>query len=295
MGGRVLVVGGINADLLIRTERRPGPGETVLASDCVVGHGGKGANQAVAAAVAGARTAMIGAVGADGWGRDQLAGLRRFGVDVTSVKVLADAPTGMAAIAITPDGENSILVVPGANHAVEPGALFEVVSTADVSVVVGQCELTSTAIDEAARFARAAEARLIISAAPVIALAAETYAAADPLVVNEHEARDVVRSYQQNPEGSDSLDLAQRVRQLTACGSVVVTLGAQGAAIATSDGTRLMPGEPVEPVDTTGAGDTFAGTLAACLARGERLDDAVREAGEAAARCVLWTGARPPE
>lgn len=313
MTGAVLVVGGINADLIIETRRRPGPGETVLGSGYTLGHGGKGANQAVAAAVAGAAVAgvtvagvtvaMVGAVGDDAWGREQLAGLGRFGVDVHAVRITSAAPTGLAAISVTPDGENAILVAPGANHAIELTGLFDAFADGDVlrpgaaRVVVAQCELAPEVIEETARFARAADARLIINAAPVIKLSAQTLAAADPLVVNEHEARDVLCLHggaDRAPDVTTSADLAADVLRVTRAGSVVVTLGAEGSTIATHAGVRAIAGEKVSVMDTTGAGDTFVGTLAARLANSDDLDAAVRDANAAAARCVTWQGARPP-
>jgi ribokinase len=305
MGGRVLVVGGINADLVIETSRRPGPGETVLGSAYVLGYGGKGANQAVAAAVAGVAVAMVGAVGADEWGRAQLAELVRFGVDVSTVQILAGTPTGLAAIAVTPDGENSILVAPGANHAISAEGLAQSLTAAwagggrDGDVVVAQCELAPAVIEEAARFARSIGARLTVNAAPVIDVSAATLAAADPLVVNEHEARDVLRGRGTGVGTATAVAagvrLARDVLRVTGARSVVVTLGADGAAIATAAGSRQVAGEKVEVVDTTGAGDTFVGTLAARLSLGDELEQAVREACAAAARCVTWFGTRPPK
>jgi ribokinase len=299
----VLVVGGINADLIIETRRRPGPGETVLGSGYTLGHGGKGANQAVAAAVAGAVVAMVGAVGTDAWGREQLAALSRFGVDVRAVRETPDAPTGLAAISVTPDGENAILVAPGANHAIELTGLFDLLADGDfmrsgvARVVVAQCELEPEVIEETARFARSADARLIINAAPVIELTAQALAAADPLIVNEHEARDVLRLHggaDRGPDVTTSADLAADVLRMTQAKSVVVTLGAEGSMIATHAGVRAIVGEKASVVDTTGAGDMFVGTLAARLADSDDLDAGVRDANAAAARCVTWPGARPP-
>jgi ribokinase len=294
-GGTVLVVGGINTDLVVQTPARPGAGETVLGTDCVIGPGGKGANQAVAAAVAGAAVAMVGAVGADPWGREQLAGLERFGVDVRKVKVLMDVPTGLAAIAVTPDGENSVLVAPGANHALDAeGLISSVDGSADV--VVAQCELTPEVIEAAGRFARSAGARLIISAGPVIPLDSGTLGAADPLVVNQHEARDIVcATAPREQPASTGVALASQLLRVTGAVSVVATLGADGAAVATTEGAWLIPAERVDPVDTTGAGDAFVGTLAARLARGDHLREAARHAAAAAARSVMWHGTRPPD
>jgi ribokinase len=296
---RVLIVGGINADLVIHTPRRPGPGETVLGDGYTLGYGGKGANQAVAAAAA--KTAvevdvvMIGAVGDDEWGRMQQAELQRFGVDVTAVQCLPGVPTGIAMIAVTPDGENSIIVAPGANHALTPEAVAGALAACGGGVVVAQCELSVDVIERAAAFARAADARLLINAAPVTDLSDETWAAADPLVVNEHEARDILRTRPGGPNvPADGIRLAEAVRTATKARSVVVTLGAQGAAIAAPAGARHIPGQSAHVVDTTGAGDTFVGTLAAQLASGSALDDAVRVAGAAAARSVTWHGTRPP-
>jgi ribokinase len=286
----ILVFGSINEDVIIPLERRPAAGETVLGSEVTLGQGGKGANQAAAAAAAGVEVRMVGAVGADGAGNRALQALTAAGVKTDLVAALKDEPTGTAYVNVTPDGENSIVVVPGANHAVDGtllGQLQPAVSATDVVIV--QTEIGSAGADAAALLASRHGARLVLNAAPVIPLTKETYSACHPLVVNEHEAREIA--------GVDSfvLDptiLAEAVRKVSGARSVVVTLGAKGCIVLDADKQYLVPGESARVVDTTGAGDVFVGTLAAHLALGYPLEKAATCANEAGARAVTWQGAR---
>jgi ribokinase len=286
----ILVFGSINEDVLIALERRPAAGETVLGSKVTLGQGGKGANQAAAAAAAGVDVRMVGAVGADGAGDRAIQALAAAGVMTNLVATLEDMPTGTAYVNITPDGENSIVVVPGANHAVDGkllGQLQPAVTATDVVIV--QTEIGSAGANAAAELASHHGARLVLNAAPVIPLTRETYSACDPLVVNEHEAREIagVDSFVLDPS-----ILAGAVRKVSGARSVVVTLGAKGCIVLVADKQCLVPGEPAPVVDTTGAGDVFVGTLAARLALGDPLEKAAICANEAGARAVTWQGAR---
>ncbi|GIJ50289.1 ribokinase [Virgisporangium aliadipatigenens] len=284
----IYVVGSINADLTTVVPHRPTGGETVLASELRRSPGGKGANQAVAAARAGGRVTMIGAVGADDLGRAQLAALDAAGVRTGPVAVLDDAPTGLAFIVLTPDGENSIVVVPGANRRLD-GALSALRDNLrEGDVVVAQAEIGPAAVDAAATAAATRGARLVVSDAPVVPLAPATLAAADPLIVNEHEAHDLLGG--PLPEGST---LAAAVLRATGARSVVVTLGGAGCVVVTGDTVEtVVPGEPADVVDTTGAGDVFVGTLAAAVAAGADLLAAALAGNRAAARSVGVAGAR---
>ncbi len=286
---RVLVVGSINADLVLRVSRRPAAGETVVAGGVDRHHGGKGANQAVAAAAAGAHTSMVGAVGDDDWGRDQRQSLEAAGVDTTMIAIVADVATGFASITVTPDAENSIVVAGEANALVSP----ELVATARggaADVVVAQTEIPVHAVDAAASLAERIGARFVLNTAPVVRLAARTLALADPLVVNEHEALQLLRLLA--PSRSSSLEqIATELRFSSGARSLIVTLGSEGAIVLADDTTRLRAPR-VAVVDTTGAGDVFVGTLAAHLAGGASLVDAARSAIEAAAHAVTRVGAR---
>lgn len=287
----VVVVGSANADLVVEVDRRPGPGETVLGSDTTVLPGGKGANLAVAAARSGAATALLGAVGRDGYGELLRASLESAGVRTDLVRT-ADRPTGIAYITVTSDGENSIVVSPGANTAVTPDdvcAAGEVIRTA--RVLAASLEVPLPTVAQAVRLAAEAGVRPVLNLSPVAELDTDVLAALDPLVVNEHEAGWLVgRSGEQ--VAADPEPVAEQLLALGP-GSVVVTLGERGALVADRSGAVLVPAPRVQPVDTTGAGDAFAGALAARLAAGEDLVAAARFAVRSAAISVTRQGAQP--
>lgn len=279
MNSDVLVVGSANADLVVAVDRRPGGGETVLGGDTVLSPGGKGANTAVAAGRLGADVALLGAVGDDPYGRLLLDSLRAAGVDTGLVRT-SERPTGIAYITVTPDGENAILVSPGANSSLEPADVDAVFDGAEVMVV--SLEVPLLTVEHAV--ARAAErgVRVLLNLSPAARLSPETLGALDVLLVNEHEA-----AWLTEP-GADPrrlLDLGPR--------AAVVTLGAAGAVVVEPDGVTEVASPKVEAVDTTGAGDAFAGALAASIADGAGLVDAARQAVRVAAISVTRHGAQP--
>lgn len=296
--GRVVVIGSINVDLFARVARHPRPGETVLGGDGSTRPGGKGANQAVAAALAGARIVMVGAVGDDGPAEVGLSLLRRAGVDLDRVRTVAGVPTGVALITVSDAGENSIIVIPGANYEVGLDDVRSVeVGSGDVVVVQG--ELPVEVVDAAVARASESGARVVVNLAPVVDLAPGTLRAADPLVVNEHEALAAGRilGIADLPSGEDlQVDEATTLSaQLLSAGvrSAVITLGAAGAVVASPDGEpQHCPGQTVKAVDTTGAGDCFVGTLAAHLAAGADLGEAARAGNDAGALAVQGHGAQ---
>ncbi|GHF57751.1 ribokinase [Amycolatopsis bartoniae] len=275
----VLVVGSANADLVVAAERRPGAGETVLGGDTTVLPGGKGANTAVAAAKLGADVALLGAIGDDAYGRLLTESLHGAGVRTELLRTV-DRPTGIAYITVTPDGENSILVSPGANSALEPDALDG--AFARVKVVVASMEIPLPTVERAVAAAADAGALVLLNLSPVAELAPRTLAALDVLLVNEHEAAALLGS---GVAPGKLLDLGPR--------SAVVTLGARGALVLTEDGATEIAAPRVEPVDTTGAGDAFTGALAAALATGVTLETAARKAVRVAAISVTRRGAQP--
>jgi len=270
--GRVFVVGSLNVDLVTRVERLPKPGETVLGSGLERWAGGKGANQAVAAAVAGAAVVLLGCVGSDEAGSAYIARLSARGIDAAAVRVERDSPTGHAFITVDEMGENSIVVVPGANArlALDDLALLDSVRPGDV--VLLQLEVPVSVVASAARRGAARGARVILNLAPYAALPADVVAIADPLVVNEHEALMLA--------DSDSVPA-----------SLVVTFGAAGAAW---DGDQLTGPvlEGSEVLDTTGAGDAFCGALSAALAAGTGRREALEAALAAGADAVRHLGAQ---
>ena len=291
MSKQVLVVGGVNVDMVARIGHRPIGGETVVATGYWRGSGGKGANQAVASARAGADAILVSAVGDDEIGSGQLRELVHRGVRTNCIVMIPDAPTGVAMITVTPDGENSIVVIPGANgylNAAHVDAAFE--KFREPAIVVLQTEIEANLIDRAAR--RASGSRLLINNGPWVNLAAETLRRADPLVVNQHEAREACGGGRVNLPLDE---LARAVREVTGARSVLVTMGAGGVGISAPAGENWVPAEPVlEVVDTTGAGDTFVGTVAAHLALGDEIAVAVEAAASAASEAVSWQGARAP-
>ncbi|MGB4778774.1 PfkB family carbohydrate kinase, partial [Microbacterium sp.] len=240
---------------------------------------------------AGAPTLLVAAVGTDAEGAEQVEELRRVGVDVSEI-VVVPGPTGMAFIAVTPEGENAITVVPGANGALTAAHAVEVLGRTDPGVVVLQTEVSAAVISAVAAWCTAARTRLILNDGPTIPLPASTLAAADPIVVNQHEARSIIGAASEStlPAG-----LAREVQRATGARSVVVTMGADGSEVAEPGGVYSVPAVLAdEVVDTTGAGDTFLGTLASALAKGAELSAAVAAATAAAAESVGWLGARPP-
>ncbi|MGG2463218.1 ribokinase [Streptomyces sp. RGM 3693] len=285
----VLVVGSANADLTVRVARRPGAGETVLGTDLMESAGGKGANQAAAAARIGGRTALLARVGGDAYGELLLAAQRAAGTDVAPVIVDEDARTGTAMIIVGPDGDNSIVVSPGANAALTPD---DVAAAKDViaasSVVSLQLEIPMETVRAAVAAAGEAGTRVVLNPSPAPEdLDRELLAAADPLVVNEHEARQLSRHTDGTPA-----EWAAALRERGAR-SVVVTLGGDGALVLDDAGTTAVPGVRVKAVDTTGAGDAFTGALATRLAGGATLPDAARFAVRVGAAAVTKPGAQP--
>ena len=284
MGVDVLVVGSVNEDVVVSVGRLPDPGETLLASGLATSCGGKGANQAVAAARDGVRVAMAGAVGDDDAGRRQAAALVGAGVDTRWLRRLAGVPTGTAFIQVDARGENTIVVVQGANARVAfPDGDVE------ARVIVTQNEISPVVQREASELAARTGAWLVINAAPAPGSPPSWYGNADPLVVNEHEAAQLAAS---NEVGAG---LLRRLQERTGARSIVMTLGERGALVDDGTGVHAIPPVVVERVvDTTGAGDTFVGVLAARLARGEGLVAAASAANRVAAEAVTWPGARPP-
>lgn len=286
MAGRVLVVGGINADVTVAVDRRAQPGETVVGAGPTWSPGGKGANIAAAAARAGAQVTMCGAVGNDAMGRDQLDALQQAGVDVSAVRVCDGQATGVALIAVTPDGENSITVGAGANLHVDAN---DVNGAGPHDVLLVQSEIGCATVDAAV--AASPDSRVVLSLAPVGRISADTWRRADPLVVNRAEAGDILSQFD-HPPVDDPDALVRALVDVSGAASAVVSLGADGCVVGSSEGTTRVPAVPTVVVDTTGAGDALAGTLVAHLAAGEGLRTAARNAVHAAGKAVARPGAR---
>ncbi len=284
----ITVFGSINVDLVTRVERTPGPGETVRGSDYKLIPGGKGANQALAARRAGAAVRLVGAIGDDFLSRVALTELEADGVDLADVARLAGA-TGLAVITVDRSGENAIVVAPGANARARAGGIPPNAFAAGDTLLL-QMEVPFAESRSAAKLAREAGARVILSVAPYTALPAEDAAAFDMLIVNEHEAADLARHFAVaggSPEAAATA-LAQKLGR-----TVIATLGPDGAVAAGSDGLVRVPALKVTPVDTTGAGDTFCGVLAAWLDEGASLKTAMARAAVAGSLAVTKEGAQP--
>ncbi len=269
----VTVIGSANLDIVVTADRHPKPGETVIGRSASEFPGGKGLNQAVAAARAGASTAFVGAIGDDAAGASLLAVARGEGLDIAHVRTRIDLPTGRAFIVVDRHGENSIVVIPGANTAVRCPA------PPAARVVLGQLEIPVDAVIEAFESARDVGATTVLNPAPAAQLPARLLAASDIVVPNEHEVA-----------------LLGGVDELVRAGvdTVIVTRGANGVDVMTASGDRYSIAAPVvDVVDTTGAGDTFCGSLAARIASGATLRDAVVWAVTAGALAVTAAGAIP--
>ena len=268
----VCVVGSVNLDLVVRTERHPLPGETVLGSSYREHPGGKGLNQAVAVARAGVRTRIVAAVGDDEAGQRLKVVATAEGIDIDSVTVEEGTPTGRAVIVVDDGGENSIVVIPGSNsHCSAPDRV-------EHSVVLAQLEVPLAVIDATFTEAKRVGAITILNPAPAQQLPASLLECCDIVVPNEHE-----------------VELLGGVDHLHSAGveTVIVTLGADGVLVSSAGSTRRLQAHPVEPVDTTGAGDSFCGSLAAGIASGLNLFEAIDRAIVAGALATTRHGAVP--
>lgn len=266
---RIHIAGSINLDLVVQCERLPGPGETILGGRFSRHPGGKGANQALAARRLGGDVGMIGCAGRDSEAEAALDLLDAAGVDLSGLTRLADFPTGVALIAVSAEGENQIVVAPGANAELGPDKLPERIDGA----LIGQLEIPVETVEAATE---RCDGLVVLNLAPALDVPKALLERADVLVVNESEAEFY---------GLDAL--------LASGGLVVLTLGAEGAVMY-RDGVELARARPpmVEPVDTTGAGDTFVGALAVALLEGQAPDRSLAFACAAGAASTLGAGAQ---
>lgn len=283
----VAVVGSANLDVVMTLERVPHPGETVMGDSFEEVAGGKGANQAIGAA-RGATAAFVGCVGRDDAGFLLKRGLEQAGVD-TQHLVQCSEPTGRAFIQLTPDGENSIVVMALANGSLDSNHVLASLDALKPSVVLTQLEIPIEVVEAVARWAESNGARFVLNPSPIMALSRSLLDCCDPIILNAVEAKAILRStVGHEPLTSEDSTVAELAALVAALArSVVVTDGSRGAYVGTAGhGISRIPGKKVRALDTTGAGDEFAGALAGGLALGLDLERAADLANDAAARLV---------
>jgi ribokinase len=305
VSGRVIVVGSVNVDLVARGERLPAPGETVTGAAYSEHDGGKGANQAVAAARLGGTVAFVGAIGRDAFGERARGALAREGIDLAGV-VEVDAPTGVALILVDARGENLISVASGANAALtreHVAGAFESLKPTEGDIVLVGHEIPTATGREALRLGRSAGATTILNPAPAAGIDRSVFGLADILVPNRIELaaiadRDARSDGRAAGAAGRPIDAAHKLLQPTSEGpgvarAVIVTLGSDGAVLVRATGDPVdLPAPRIRAIDAVGAGDTCAGALAAGLASGLELGEAARRAVIAAAISTQLEGAR---
>jgi ribokinase len=284
---RLVVVGSANLDYIAQVPHLPVAGETVAATGYLTAAGGKGLNQAVAAARQGVDVAFVARVGADDAGQRLQDLLTEEGIDTAGVEAIAGEATGVALVTVDPDGANTVVVAALANGRLTAGALGRAGPLIDhCHVLLAQLEVPLDAVKAALKRARSAGARTVLNPAPAVEpLPPAMLALVDVLVPNEHEV--VALTGLSEPEA------AARALVASGCPHVVVTLGQRGALLASADGVAEVPAFPARPVDTTAAGDAFCGVLAAALSTGETLAPALRRASAAGALATMVVGAVP--
>lgn len=287
----IVVVGSSNTDMVITAPRIPSPGETILGGTFVMAPGGKGANQAVAAARLGAAVTFVARVGTDMFGDQAIAGYQRDGIDTTAIVRDPETPSGIAMIVVDAAGENAIVVASGANMKVTPDDVDRAErAIAEADFLVLQLEVPYETVQHAVELAVCHDTPIILNPAPAHPLDDTLLQQIDYLTPNETEARiltgiDVMDDTSADRAARMLLDRGVRI--------VILTLGARGAWLATNGGGRLIPAPRVQAVDTTAAGDAFNGGLAIALAQRNDLDEAVRFANHVGALAVTRLGAQP--
>ena len=289
---RIAVIGSLNMDLVVRAPRIPKPGETILgADDLQMIPGGKGANQACASARLGAEVAMVGRVGDDTFGEQLINSLKKGGVDTQHITRDSEASTGIALIVVEEGGQNSIVVSSGANGRVTPSDVSRaeaVIRSADLILL--QLELPLPAVIKAAQCAKNHEVKVILNPAPAQQLPEELLSLTDILIPNETEAAMLSGC---NVDTDDGIrQAASRLRQ-SGVKTIIMTSGNRGASLITENEIEHFPAFPVEPVDTTAAGDAFVGSFAVAFAEGRPLAEAVKFGNAAGALASTKPGAQP--
>lgn len=289
---QIIVIGSSNTDMVIRSKKMPRPGETVLGGDFMMNHGGKGANQAVAAAKLGGRTMFVGKVGDDVFGRQTVEMLSGLGIDVSHLGVSEKSPSGVALINVDDSGENSISVASGANADLSPAdidAAEEAIKNA--ALIIMQLETPLETVTHAAKLAKKHGVPVILNPAPAPAkaLPEELMANVDIIIPNETEAE--IISGIEIKDGESELKAILKIQSM-GVKTVIFTLGADGSLVCEDGKCDKVPSFKVKAVDTTAAGDTFCGALCVALSEGKGMIEAVRFANRAASISVTRMGAQ---
>lgn len=286
---KIFVAGSLNMDLTIQTDRVPGSGETVTGYGFITNPGGKGANQAAAAARLGAEVEMVGSVGQDGFGRELIAALGASGAHTGWIVRSPEHHTGVAMIIVS-GGDNRIILDAGANGSVTGAQLCHALCGAQAGdYLVAQLEIPLPAVLQALKAARAGGLHTVLNPAPAVELTDEFFSAAELFVPNEHECALLCGIM---PEDEDSMLRAGRWFLERGVGAAIITLGSRGAALINEDGLWLCPSPKVTAVDSTAAGDCFIGAMVSALARGDTLQRAVWMGTRAGALTVTRLGAQ---
>ena len=285
----IIVVGSLNADLVVRTPRFPQPGETISGEDLQIIPGGKGANQAVAAARQGTPTAMVGRVGNDSFGPELIGNLKQNGVDTSHVQVDSESATGTAIIVVDEKGQNSIVLSPGGNGRVTPADLDNL-SFADASLLLLQLEIPVAAVLAAVKRAKESGLRVLLNPAPARPLPEELLSLPDFIVPNESELSLLTELPVQDIPSAEKAAKTLLERGIQ---NVIVTLGANGALIVNRELTKHIPSFKVDVVDTTAAGDAFIGGFASALLQNKSMEEAVQYGCACGALAATKFGAQP--
>jgi ribokinase len=287
---KILVIGSSNTDLIAKVKRFPVAGETVQGSFFLQAMGGKGANQALAAHRLGGYVRFITSVGKDANGQNTLKYYQQEGLDVSAALIVQDVPTGTAMILVNEEGENCIVVTPGANHSLSPGYIEKIEDEiATAFMVVLQMEIPFDTVQKVCELAAKYKTSVLLNVAPACEVDAELLQKVDILVVNETEIEKI--------SGRSLADMGEEavIDSILRMGakSVILTLGQNGSIVKNNNLCERIPAFRVEAVDTTAAGDTFCGSLVARLSKGAELSEAIRFATAASAICVTRMGAQP--
>lgn len=287
---KILVIGSTNTDMVIKTSRFPSPGETILGGEFFMNSGGKGANQAMAAKRLGGNVSFLGKIGNDIFGRQAMQSLKEGGVNVDSVRLDPERPSGIALITVDFKGENSIVVAPGSNATLLPIDINETFSKFESSdIILLQLEIPLETVNYVAEVAFKKKKKVILNPAPATHLSDELLKNLYMLIPNETEATLLTGV---NITDEKSAKQAAKVLKEKGVEVVIITMGAAGAFVMTDEFARMINAPKVIAIDTTAAGDTFCGALVAELSRGRKLEDALEFAAAAAAICVTRTGAQ---